>query len=108
MSDGTVSAQPRVTSPWLASPAPIQLRRASLGFAVPELRIGTSGYHYEHWRGRLYPPELARDRWLTHYAGRFDTVEIDSTFYGLPDPSTIRRWRDCVPQGFRFAVKISR
>ncbi len=75
---------------------------------MPELHIGTSGYEYDDWRGQFYPPELdGRDR-LAHYASRFSSVELNTTFYGLPDRSTVQRWRDSVPDGFRFAVKLSR
>jgi uncharacterized protein YecE (DUF72 family) len=73
-----------------------------------ELRIGTSGYQYAHWRDVFYPSDLARDDWLTHYAGRFSTVEMDTTFYGLPARDTVTGWKQSVPRGFRFAVKLSR
>lgn len=74
----------------------------------PQLRIGTSGYAYAHWRGVLYPPSLPRSRWLSHYAESFDSVEINGTFYGLPDREVVRRWREEVPPGFLFAAKMSR
>jgi uncharacterized protein YecE (DUF72 family) len=70
--------------------------------------VGCSGYDYPHWRGILYPPGLPRARWLAHYATVFDTVELNSTFYGLPSTATVRVWRDSVPPGFCFAVKLSR
>jgi uncharacterized protein YecE (DUF72 family) len=75
---------------------------------MPELHIGTSGYQYDDWRGRLYPQGLARTDWLSYYAARFSSVELNTTFYGLPDRSTVQRWRDSVPDGFRFALKLSR
>src|SRR5687767_4895317 len=70
--------------------------------------IGTSGYLYRHWRGVVYPPGLPTREWLAHYATLFDTVELNTTFYGLPDRATVRGWRDTVPDAFRFAVKLSR
>lgn len=70
--------------------------------------IGCSGWHYRHWRGVVYPPELPSARWLTSYAGRFATVEVNSSFYRLPEESTFAAWRAQVPRGFRFAVKASR
>ena len=73
-----------------------------------EIRIGTSGWHYDHWIGRFYPKELPKDRWLEHYAGHFDTVEINNTFYHLPRAQTMERWYDRVPAGFVYAVKASR
>ena len=75
----------------------------------PLLRIGTSGYVYPHWRkGVFYPAGLpARDE-LTWYAARRSTVELNNPFYRLPEPATVERWRDAVPDGFVFAVKASR
>jgi uncharacterized protein YecE (DUF72 family) len=73
-----------------------------------ELRVGTSGYQYRHWRGSFYPRRMVQREWFRYYATRFDTVEINSTFYGLPQPETVDRWRDEAPPGFRFALKFSR
>ncbi|RTR06120.1 DUF72 domain-containing protein [Halomonas nitroreducens] len=73
-----------------------------------QAHIGTSGYQYAHWRGVFYPDALPRERWLGHYAEHFATVEINNTFYRLPEATTFRAWRDAVPDGFRFAVKFSR
>lgn len=70
--------------------------------------IGTSGFEYGHWRGVLYDEELPRSRWLEAYADRFDTVELNATFYRLPGAQTFERWADRVPAEFRFAVKASR
>jgi uncharacterized protein YecE (DUF72 family) len=72
------------------------------------VRIGTSGWQYRHWEGRFYPRDLPRDRWLEQYATEFDTVELNNSFYRLPDADQFGRWGDCVPAGFRFAVKASR
>ena len=70
--------------------------------------IGTSGWQYRHWRGRLYPPGLPRRRWLEHYAERFATVEVNATFYRLPAAATFDGWRARTPEGFTMAVKASR
>jgi uncharacterized protein YecE (DUF72 family) len=75
---------------------------------VAQLRIGTSGYQYRHWRGILYPEGLAQARWLPRYAALFDTVEMNATFYRLPTPEAVDGWRDRVGPGFTFAVKGSR
>lgn len=72
------------------------------------VHIGTSGWEYGHWRGGFYPRELQRDRWLEFHASHFDTVEINASFYRLPEGSTFERWAERVPAGFRFAVKASR
>jgi uncharacterized protein YecE (DUF72 family) len=71
------------------------------------LRIGTSGFIYEHWRRRFYPP-AARGAELEWYAQVFDTVELNVTFYRMPPTSTFRSWAARVPDGFLFAVKASR
>jgi len=70
--------------------------------------IGTSGWVYPHWRGRFYPEDLPERRWFAHYARFFDTVEINNTFYRLPDAGTVERWRAQSPAGFLYAVKASR
>jgi uncharacterized protein YecE (DUF72 family) len=72
------------------------------------LRIGASGYEYAHWRGVFYPPDLPKKRWFTYYAQRFDTVEINNTFYRLPPAHTFDAWRDQAPEGFSCALKFSR
>jgi uncharacterized protein YecE (DUF72 family) len=75
---------------------------------VSELRIGCSGWNYGHWRERVYPKGLPPKRWLEHYAGLFDTVEVNNTFYRLPTVSAVQGWVDQSPPGFLFAVKASR
>ncbi len=70
--------------------------------------IGTSGWHYEHWRGLFYPEKLAKARWLEFYAGHFTTVELNNTFYRLPSENAFDTWRNSTPADFTFAVKVSR
>lgn len=60
---------------------------------MPTCLIGTSGWHYRHRQDALYPPDLRPRRWLAYCAQRFDTVEIDATFYRLPAASTFEGWR---------------
>ncbi|RPJ78582.1 MAG: DUF72 domain-containing protein, partial [Acidobacteria bacterium] len=72
------------------------------------IRVGCSGWEYADWRGDFYPADLAREEWLPHYAARFDTVEINSSFYRLPEARTFSRWKGAVPSSFAFAVKASR
>jgi uncharacterized protein YecE (DUF72 family) len=71
------------------------------------IRVGTSGFIYEHWRQRFYPPS-ARGLELELYSRTFDTVELNVTFYRMPPGSTFRSWAARVPDGFVFAVKASR
>ncbi|MBI2955408.1 MAG: DUF72 domain-containing protein [Chloroflexi bacterium] len=70
--------------------------------------VGTSGWHYDHWRDRFYPPGLAKSRWLQFYAQFFPTVELNASFYRLPTEKAFANWRATAPPGFRFAVKASR
>ena len=72
------------------------------------IRIGCSGWQYQHWRGDFYPAELPQSRWLEYYAERFDTVEINNTFYRLPEAQTFAAWGRRAPRGFIYAVKASR
>jgi len=74
----------------------------------PNIRIGCSGWQYKHWRGDFYPAELPAHQWLEYYAERFDTVEINNTFYRLPEAPTFAAWGRRVPRGFLYAVKASR
>lgn len=63
---------------------------------------------YDDWRGRLYPEHEPKHRWLSLYAERFDTVEVNATFYRLPRRETVAGWVQKTPDGFTFAVKASR
>jgi uncharacterized protein YecE (DUF72 family) len=72
------------------------------------LWIGTSGWQYRHWRGRLYPAGLPTSRWLDRYVEAFDTVELNVTFYRQPKNEVFEAWARRVPDGFLFAVKASR
>lgn len=72
------------------------------------VHIGTSGYHYAHWRGVYYPRELPVHEWLPFYARDFDTVEINNSFYRLPPAAAFDAWKRQAPRGFRFALKYSR
>jgi uncharacterized protein YecE (DUF72 family) len=83
------------------------LRRPAASI-VEAVRIGCSGWSYRDWRQSFYPPKLATSRWLEHYATRFDTVEVNATFYRLQSEDTVRNWSTQVPEGFLFAVKASR
>ncbi len=70
--------------------------------------IGTSGWHYPHWRGPVYPVDLPTSRALSYYAERFRTVEINNSFYRLPSEATMQTWAATAPHDFVFAVKASR
>ncbi len=70
--------------------------------------VGCSGWNYDPWRGLLYPDGLGKQRWLERYAERFDTVEVNSTFYRLASRPAVQRWVEQTPPHFVFSVKASR
>jgi uncharacterized protein YecE (DUF72 family) len=72
------------------------------------IRIGTSGWHYAHWKGPFYPEKLAASKMLEYYTQHFDTVELNNTFYRLPVEGGLETWRESTPDGFLFAAKGSR
>ena len=72
------------------------------------IRVGTSGWSYDHWAGTFYPHDLPRSRWSAYYRTRFPVVEINATFYRLPRATTVVKWRDEARDGFRYVVKGSR
>ena len=73
-----------------------------------QIRIGTSGWQYDHWIGPVYGEGLDTRARLARYARSLDSVEINSTFYGLPSTAAVTAWRDATPADFLFAVKASR
>ena len=75
---------------------------------MADIRIGTSGYHYKHWLDRYYPAGTKASDMLEHYVRDFDTVELNNTFYQLPNEPTFDAWRKNTPHDFLFAVKGSR
>lgn len=72
-----------------------------------EIRVGTSGWQYDDWRGTVYPKGVGTGRWLSQYVQWFPTVEVNSTFYRLAKASAARGWRQTAPPGFEFALKGS-
>jgi uncharacterized protein YecE (DUF72 family) len=69
-------------------------------------RVGCSGWQYKDWRGVVYPEKLPQRRWFEHYTTLFDTVEINNTFYRLPQPTTTEGWERQAPDGFVYALKV--
>src|SRR3954465_2293523 len=70
--------------------------------------VGCSGWQYKDWREALYPKGCPQREWLTVFASRFPTVEVNSTFYRLPKRDPVAHWVEQVPEDFVFAVKVSR
>ncbi len=75
---------------------------------LADLRIGCSGFLYEHWRKHFYPGDLSKNYWLEYYSRHFSTVELNVTFYKLPDRETFIKWFSSTPEGFTFSLKGSR
>jgi uncharacterized protein YecE (DUF72 family) len=72
------------------------------------LYAGASGFSYPSWKGRFYPADAKPDTFLRHYGGRVNAVELNNTFYRVPEETQFDRWAAQVPEGFRFAVTASR
>jgi uncharacterized protein YecE (DUF72 family) len=71
------------------------------------LHVGTSGYSYKEWKGSFYPENLSAKAMLSYYAERLPAVEINNTFYRLPQRSMLENWLAQVPANFRFSLKAS-
>lgn len=70
--------------------------------------IGTSGWNYKHWKETVYPEDISQKEWLGYYQQKLKTVEINNSFYRLPEPKTFRKWKNTADGEFIFAVKASR
>jgi len=99
---------PRSTPPPKEDPTRPALSRTETKTMTANVRIGTSGWNYEHWRGDYYPEDLPQRDWFSHYARHFSTVEINNTFYHQPDHGTFDDWRGQAPEGFVYSVKANR
>jgi len=70
--------------------------------------IGTSGYNYPEWRGSFYPEKFPTAKMLAFYSARFNTVEVNYTFYRIPTPALLEKWAEGTPDGFTFTLKAPR
>ena len=70
-----------------------------------KLFVGTSGFSYKEWKGNFYPEDIKHDKMLDFYSENFSTVEINNTFYRIPQRSVLEKWKKQVPKDFRFSVK---
>ncbi|MDP2993017.1 MAG: DUF72 domain-containing protein, partial [Deltaproteobacteria bacterium] len=73
-----------------------------------DIRIGTSGWNYPHWRKVFYPEHLPQSKWLNFYAGRFTSVELNASFYRQPTRENFENWRKKTPPDFLWSVKANR
>jgi uncharacterized protein YecE (DUF72 family) len=70
-----------------------------------DLYVGTSGYSYKEWKGSFYPEKIPAKEMLSYYSERLSTVEINATFYRMPQKSMLENWKEQVPKNFRFSLK---
>ncbi len=82
------------------------MRKASSNLKLDKLRIGCSGWSYKDWQGIFYPRGLAAKDYLGYYAKVFNCVEIDSSFYRIPNQFMVNQWRNNTPEGFVFSPKL--
>lgn len=70
-----------------------------------EVYIGCSGFYYKEWKDDFYPEDISKKDWLPFYADQFNAVEINSSFYKIPDKKDLKKWADKTPDDFRFIFK---
>jgi uncharacterized protein YecE (DUF72 family) len=75
---------------------------------VSDLRIGCSGFMYDHWKGNFYPDDISKNRWFDYYCNNFTTVELNVTFYRLPERENFSKWYALAPENFVFSLKGSK
>lgn len=75
---------------------------------MAKIYIGTSGWNYDHWKENFYPDDLKSSEWLKYYQDQFNSVEINNSFYKLPEKKTLRSWRDTVHKDFKLTPKANR
>ena len=68
--------------------------------------IGCSGWSYSAWKGPFYPPNLESSEWLKYYSQVFDYVEVDSSFYRIPNQFMVKNWLSKTSDNFRFTAKF--
>lgn len=71
-----------------------------------KVHLGTIGWSYDFWKGTLYPPKMSSKDFLTSYSTKFGTVEVDSTFYRIPNAQTVLSWKEQTPEDFCFSLKF--
>ena len=70
------------------------------------LHVGTIGWSYTFWKGKFYPEKLPSTKFLAYYAEHFNSVEVDATFYRIPNEKTVLNWKEQTPSGFVFSLKF--
>lgn len=87
---------------------PATLEQADGVTPLSPIYLGTSAWNFEEWRGVFYPEKMTAKDYLRYYAGKFNSVEVNTSFYGLPRLSTVDEWTKSVPTGFTFSLKMPR
>lgn len=75
---------------------------------MPSLHVGSMGWSYDFWKGSFYPEQLRSNQFLAYYSSKFETVEVDSTFYRIPKEQTVLSWKQQTPKDFVFSLKFPR
>jgi uncharacterized protein YecE (DUF72 family) len=73
---------------------------------MQNLHVGTIGWSYSFWKGNFYPNKTASKDFLAYYSSKFSTVEVDNTFYRIPNQQAITNWKNQTPEGFKFSLKF--
>lgn len=84
------------------------LKKQGTGKSQTAYFIGTSGWTYDHWKGRFYPDSLPKSHWFDYYCVQFSSVEINATFYRTFKEQTYQKWKERAPQGFGYVLKAPR
>jgi uncharacterized protein YecE (DUF72 family) len=79
-----------------------------MGEKQTDFLVGTSGWTYDHWKGRFYPEAVPKSKWFGYYTTQFATVEINATFYRAFRDQTYLNWRERAPAGFKYVLKAPR
>ena len=86
----------------------VLLSKSAIGdWQLAMFYVGTSGYSYKEWKGSFYPEKIPANEMLSYYAARFNAVELNNTFYRLPQKNMVERWMAQVPDTFCFSMKAS-
>ncbi len=85
-----------------------QIRMAKTPRSQPQYFVGTSGWTYDHWKGRFYPDKLPKSHWFDYYAQQFSSVEINATFYRTFKDQTYQKWKERAPDNFGYVLKAPR
>jgi len=90
------------------TPNPITQNRANNSPSSSPIHLGTSAWNFDEWRGVFYPEKMMAKEYLRYYSSKFNSVEVNTSFYGLPRLSTAEEWAKSVPPGFTFSLKMPR